>query len=414
MERRTVCGADDHPATTREPRMGRRPIRVLHVITRMILGGAQENTLLSCALIDRGSFPSEILAGPETGVEGELFSEARRRGVDVHVEPALVREIHPFKDAIALARMTRFLERSRYDIVHTHTSKAGVLGRLAAHRARVPIVIHTAHGWPFRPDQSRPVFWTWLQVERRCARWTHAIVDVAESVREDARVHGVGHPDHHVVIRSGVELEPYRDASITRAEARARAGVPEQAFVVGCVGRLNPQKQPFDLLASFARLVERRPDAHLVVVGDGELRARVEARMRALGLAERVHLLGLRHDVPTLLRAFDVFALPSLWEGLPRVFSQAMAARLPIVANRVNGAAEAVESGVTGWLVPLGDRDAFADRLLDLASNPERARCMGERGRERIEAFSAARMVRQLEELYHRLAVERGIVPDAR
>jgi glycosyltransferase involved in cell wall biosynthesis len=390
---------------------GPRPIRVLHLITRMIVGGAQENTLLSCALIDRERFPSEILSGPQTGAEGELHSEARARGVPVTIEPALVREWHPVKDLVALFRLTRRLRREGWDVVHTHASKAGILGRIAAHLAGVPVIIHTAHGWAFTPGQPWWLFQLYVGFERLCGHWSQAIVVVAERDREEALELGIGRPERYVLIRSGIEIAAYRDVTIAAAAARERIGLPAEGFVVGFVGRLSEQKAPLDLLAAFERLAAARPDAHLVLVGDGGLRPQVEDAIERSGLGSRIRLLGLRRDVPELLRAFDVLALPSRWEGLPRVFPQAMAASLPIVATRVDGAVEAIVPGESGWLVDVGDTAALAGRLIELAADPARARQMGARGRERVDEFSAERMVRQLEELYERLARERGLVP---
>jgi glycosyltransferase involved in cell wall biosynthesis len=187
-------------------------------------------------------------------------------------------------------------------------------------------------------------------------------------------------------------------------------GVPPDAFIVGQVGRLTRQKAPLDLLEAFERLARVRPDAHLVFLGDGPLRPVLEAGARSAGLEERVHILGMRRDVPQVLRAFDVLALASRWEGLPRVLPQAMAAGLPIVATRVAGVPEAVADGENGWLVEPGDADAFGERLLRLAADPGMARRMGEAGRAKVEEFSADRMARQLERLYERLARETGIL----
>jgi glycosyltransferase involved in cell wall biosynthesis len=389
--------------------LSERPLRVLHVITRMIVGGAQENTMLSCALIDRERFPSELLTGTETGAEGELLTETRARGVTIHLEPALVRAIHPWRDAVALGRMARFIEHGRYDVVHTHCSKAGILGRIAARMARVPVIVHTYHGLPWNPTYSGPFnrFVTWI--ERACTRADAALVVVAEADRVEVLTRDVGRPDQFTLIRSGIEIEAYRDVATSRGDARARVPVPEDGFVVGSVGRLSLQKAPLDLVSAFARLARSRPDAHLVMVGDGPLRAEVEAAVASAGIADRVHLVGLRRDVPELLRAFDVFALASRYEGLPRVFPQAMAAGLPIVATHVDGAADVVVPGENGFLVEVGDLDGFARRLGDLAADRARARAMGERGRERVEEFSAHRMVRQLEELYGRMARAKGL-----
>ena len=389
--------------------MSGRPLRVLHVITRMIVGGAQENTMLSCALVDRARFPSEILTGPQTGPEGSLHEETRLRGVTLHVEPALVREVHPVKDALALVRLVRFLRGGRYDVVHTHSSKAGILGRIAAHLAGVPVVVHTAHGWGFTPEQPRHVFRFYVWLERRCARWCRTLIVVAQSDREEGLKLGIGRREQYALIRSGIEIEAYRDVAVTPAEARRAIGVPVDAFVVGSVGRLSRQKAPLDLLAAFEDLARGLADAHLVMVGDGPLRGELEAAVARAGLRDRVHLLGLRRDVPVLLRAFDVLALASRWEGLPRVFPQAMAAGLPVVAARVDGAADAVVPGETGWLVDVGDPAGLARRLLELAQDPGRARNMGAAGRARVEEFSASRMARQLEELYLRLAREAGV-----
>jgi glycosyltransferase involved in cell wall biosynthesis len=382
-----------------------KPIRVLHVITRMILGGAQENTLLSCSLIDRAGFPSEILCGPETGAEGSLHDDCRLSSVTLHLEPALRRSVHPWHDFIALLRLTHFIRRGHYDVVHTHSSKAGVLGRVAARLAGAPVVVHTVHGWPFSQEES-PVHRTvWVNLERFCARLADAIVVVGSADQEKGLELGIGRPDQYHLIRSGIDVEYYRGAGIDRGQVRSRLGLPRDAFVVGSVGRLSRQKAPLDLLGAFEPVARARPDAHMVIVGDGPDRPAVEAAVRNSRLDGRIHLAGLRRDVPALMCAFDVFALASHWEGLPRVLPQAMAAGLPIVASRANGVPDAVVNGENGWLVDVGDVAGLSRRLLELSQDPSRARRMGERGRERAEEFSARRMVDQLTVLYRRLVL---------
>jgi glycosyltransferase involved in cell wall biosynthesis len=328
----------------------------------------------------------------------------------MHIEPWLVREIHPFKDLVAFFRLWAFLRRHRFDVVHLHSVKAVVLGTPAAKLAGVPVILHTLHGVPWNPAQRWPLPQIAAWSERWCARWSDAVVVVAAPDRDEALAHGVGTPDQYVLIRSGIEIEAYRDVPIERAEARRRIGVPAEAFVVGSVARLSPQKAPLDLFTAFEKLARRHPEAHLVMVGDGPLRAEFEAAVARAELGARVHLLGLRRDVPELLRAFDVMALASHYEGLPRVFPQAMAAGLPIVATGVDGAVDAIVPGETGWMVEVGDLEGLATRLLALADDPAAARRMGECGRARVEEFSARRMVRQLEELYARLAVRKGLI----
>ncbi|MCC6348648.1 MAG: glycosyltransferase family 4 protein [Candidatus Eisenbacteria bacterium] len=382
-------------------------MRVLHVITRMIVGGAQENTMLSCALVDPVRFPSVLLTGPETGVEGELHGEAAARGVTVRVEPHLVRRLSPWHDLRALWRIYRLLRRERFDVVHTHSSKAGILGRLAARLAGVPIVVHTVHGWSFNDHQPRYVRALYVQLERWCAPLASALVVVGTPDQAAGVALGIGRPDQYELIRSGIEIEAYRDVALDRAGARERLGLPAEAFVFGSVGRLGEQKSPLDLLRAFERVAGACPGAQLVYVGDGPQRNALIAAIERAGLAGRVHLAGLRRDVPELLRAFDVFVLASRWEGLPRVFPQAMAAGLPIVATRVDGAPDAVIPGETGWLVEVGDVEGLARRMTELANDGGTAARMGAAGRARVDPFSATRMVRQLEALYTRLAEER-------
>ena len=384
-----------------------RPVRVLHVITRMIVGGAQENTLLSCALIDRERFPSEIICGPETGAEGSLHDDCRRHGIPLHFEPALRRSIHPVMDLLALGRLARFIRRGRYDVVHTHSSKAGIVGRIAARLAGAPVVVHTVHGWPFSRDESRWGRTLWRNLERRFAGLADALVVVGSPDREEGLALGIGRPHQYHLIRSGIDVGFYRGRGADRVEVRSRMGIAPDAFVIGSVGRLSRQKAPLDLLAAFEPVARAVPDAHLVIVGDGPDRAAVEDAVQRSRLDGRVHLPGLRRDVPAFLSAFDVFALASHWEGLPRVLPQAMAAGLPIIANRANGVPDAVTDGENGWLVNVGDVAGMSRRLLEFAQDRPRAREMGKRGFQRVDEFSARRMVDQLAELYSELAQRR-------
>ena len=392
------------PAHTRAAR----PLRVLHVITRMMVGGAQENTLLSCALIDPVLYPSTLLTGPETGQEGSLHEEAAARGVHVIVEPNLVRRISPWHDLVATLRLLRIIRAGHYDIVHTHSSKAGILGRIAARLAGVPVIVHTAHGWGFNDHQPWYVYWLYVVLERMCAPFTDALVVVGAPNREKGLALGIGHAEQYRLIRSGIEVQAFRDVRTPRDEARRRLGLPRDAFVIGSVGRLEGQKAPLDLLAAFLPVAAEHPGALLVYVGEGSWRGELEAAIARAGLPARVHLAGLRRDVPELLRAFDVFALASRWEGLPRVFPQAMAAGLPIVATRVDGAPDAVTPGENGWLVEVGDMATMARYLRTLAGDPAMARRMGAAGRARVDEFAVERMVEALAELYTTLSADGG------
>lgn len=394
-----LCG-EAQPARTPRPA---RPRRVLHIITRMIVGGAQETAMLICAMSDRSRFDCEILTGTETGPEGELYGECRERGVPLHFEPLLVRRIDPARDLLTLFRLARFIRRGRYDIVHTHSSKAGVLGRLAARIAGVRTVVHTVHGWGFNAQQPGYESRLYVLLERWCARHCQALVTVSDADRAMGLALGIGRPGQYRCIRSGIELERFSVSLPGRGPLERELGLPGDAFVIGSIARLSPQKAPLDMIDAFEVVARTHSHAHLVMVGDGPLRAAVEQRLAQRGLAGRAHLLGLRHDVPELLRSFDVLALSSHWEGLPRVFPQAMSAGLPIVTTRFGGAADAVTDGENGFVVEIGDTQAMAEKLIALGSDPQAAQRMGECGRQRVQPFSARQMLDQVERLYEEL-----------
>jgi glycosyltransferase involved in cell wall biosynthesis len=380
-----------------------RPIRLVNVITRLIVGGAQETALDSCARFDRSRIDPLLITGPQTGSEGELFGEAKARGVEVVIEPSLVRELNPLKDPVSVARLVAQFRRLRPDIVHTHSSKAGIVGRIAARLAHVPHVVHTVHGWGFHPRQRWAERALYQTLERACAPLADALVVVAEPNRAQGLALGIGRPEQYHLIRSGIEIAPYAAAPDERERMRAALGIAPHEFVFGNVGRLSEQKSPLDLVAAFVAVATRRPEARLVLVGDGPLKGDVERMIREAGLGARVHLAGLRRDVPAFLGAFDAFVLSSRWEGLPRVMPQAMAAGLPLIATATDGTPEAVREGETGWLVAPADPAALADRMERLLADPARARAMGARGKECVAEFSAERMVERLETLYREL-----------
>ena len=387
-----------------------RKTRVLHVITRLIIGGAQENTMLAAALLDKRRFHVEVISGPQTGPEGSLIDEVRQRHIPLTILPDLRREISPIHDLKALLKLTRLARQGRYDIIHTHSSKAGILGRLAAWMAGVPIIVHTVHGWGHHPTsawgQHPLVRRFYILLEQIIQRITDKLIVVSPRNTEKGLADGIATPDKYITIRSGIELDRFRQPARPREAVRAELGIPLDSAVVGTVTRLSFQKAPLDFVAAVAQVAAQRPDVHFVIVGDGPLRADVEARVAALELTERIHLTGLRRDVPDLMHSFDVFALSSLWEGLPRVLPQAMAAGLPIVATAVDGNAEAVTDGVNGRLVPPGDPTLLAQAVIEMLRDPEMMAQMGAAGRERAGEFGAQKMVNDIAELYTRLVAE--------
>lgn len=384
-------------------------IRVLHPITRMIVGGAQETAMLTAELMDKSRWTVHVICGPQIGPEGSLIEETRQRGVRLDIEPALVREVHPFKDVAALIRLIGHIRRGGYTIVHTNSSKAGILGRWAARLAGVPLILHTVHGWGHHERQRAVVRAFYILLEKMTLPITDRLIAVSPLNVEKGLEAGIGGPADYVVIRSGIELERFGHPQQPPQEIRAALDIPAQATVVGTVTRLSPQKAPLDFVRAVALIGQDRPETRFVIVGDGPLRPQVEALIAELGLADRLILTGLRRDVPELMAAFDIFVLSSLWEGLPRVLPQAMATGLPIVATAIDGNAEAVQDGVNGYLTPPGNPEALAQAIIQLVDDDRLRARMGQAGRRMAPEFGAQKMVDDIAALYTELLAEKGI-----
>jgi glycosyltransferase involved in cell wall biosynthesis len=352
-----------------------------------------------------GAFDAELFFGPTYGAEGSLVEDARRQGLVLRKIPTLLREVNPLADPCALAHLTYAFARGRYDVVHTHSSKAGILGRVAARAARVPIVVHTVHGWGFNDEGAslQPAF---VRAERWCAPLADALIAVSEDAVTEALRRGVGRPEQYTVIRSGVDLTRFARPTGSTRRLREELGIPETARIVGSVMRLSPPKDPMGLVDLLAGVIARIPDVVLVIVGEGPMRAALEDHVATRRLSDRVYLPGLRSDVPEFLALFEVFVFSSGFEGLPRVVPQAMAAGLPVVATDVGGIREAVIDGGTGYLVAPGDREALVARTAELLIDGDRARTMGTAGRAHATRFDARTMIAEIEALYHRLLAE--------
>lgn len=388
-----------------------RRLKVLHIITHLALGGATETVLTCCRLADPAGFEMSVLSGKTSSEEATLDAAARRDGIALHHLPSLVRAIRPIADLRAYRDLVAWLRRFRPDIVHTHGSKAGFLARMAARAAGVPIVVHTIHGWGHHERQNPLVRRIYVALERRAARLTDCLVAVAAANRDKGLADGIGLEKQYVVIHSCIDIAAFRDVVVDAPALRAALGIPPEVPVVGTIGRLAPQKAPQDFVRMAALVHARRPDAHFVWVGGGPLDAAMRARIHDAGLDDTVHLLGYRDDVPQLLRIMDIFALTSLWEGLPRVFAQAMCAALPIVATLVDGAPEAITQGENGFLVAPQDMEAMAAHVLSLLNDPALRRTLGQRGRAMADPkFNEQHMARQIEALYLRLAREKGLL----
>jgi glycosyltransferase involved in cell wall biosynthesis len=349
-------------------------IRVAQVITRFIAGGGGV-ALRGALALDPDRFETVIITGPG----GPLAERASAAGFEVLILRHMRPEFAP-AEAFAGAREIRtLLEVGRFDVVHTHSSKAGALGRFAARAAGVPAVVHTFHGFPFHDFQSPLRRTAYIAAERRLGRITDRFIAVGVSVAAEAVRLGLAAPERMRVIPVSVDGRSVVQTPQTRARARQLLGIPEQAELIGTVGRIDSQKAPHHFVEAMALM--RRPDVHAVWIGDGPLRSQTESLIRRRGLGGRVHLVGERSDVADLLPGLDVFVMTSLYEGLPCAIVEAMRCGLPVVASAVNGVPELVVPGQTGLLVPPARPAAVAAAVGHLLDHPDVRGQMAHQGR---------------------------------
>jgi glycosyltransferase involved in cell wall biosynthesis len=387
-------------------------MRVTHVITRLIVGGAQENTVASVlGLRERPGVEVKLISGPTTGPEGSIEPEAAAITGLLAIVPDLVRPIHPLKDWMALRRLTRLFRQQRPDIVHTHSGKAGILGRLAARRAAVPVSIHTIHGPSFGVFQGMAANAAFRAAERLAGRFTTHFVVVANAMADQYLAAGIGQRDQYSRIFSGFPLEPYLSASNDPA-LRERLGITASDFVVGKIARLFKLKGHEDLFAVAPELIRKCPRLKFLLVGDGEWRSRFEQMAKSLGVENHFIFTGLvpPREVARYVGIMDALVHLSLREGLPRALPQALAAGKPVVAYDCDGAREVCLDGETGFLLKPRDLDGLTAKLHVLAGNPDLGRRLGQRGRGLVKQwFPVERMIDDLYSLYRKLLNERPV-----
>ncbi len=381
-------------------------MHICHVITRLIIGGAQENTLLTCEGLHARGCRVTLIAGPTRGPEGSLVSRARAGGYEYVEVPELIRAVNPWMDFRARRLIEMELRDRRPDVVHTHSSKAGIIGRLAAADASVPHIVHTIHGMSFNRTQPWAVrtLYTWL--EWYAARSSSAIVTVADAMIEQAVAARIAPRHKFSTVYSGMEVGRFTPSAPRRAAARQAWGVGPNDVVVGTIARLFRRKGYEQLLPIMARAAAAEPRLRFVWVGDGAQRGDYEAELRRLGLRERTVLTGLvpPECVPDQLAGFDILAHTSQWEGLPRAVVQGLLMHVPAVAFAIDGTPEVVLDGQTGRLIGLNDLDAFAAALVELACDEPQRQRLARAGRQHCLArFDATTMVEELERLYQRL-----------
>jgi len=382
-------------------------MKIVHIITRLVVGGAQENTLLSCEGQHDLGHDVTLITGPGLGPEGTLIDRARAHGYRVIELPMMRRDLHPLRDIDTYRQLKKHLREIRPDVVHTHSSKAGIIGRWAARRALrdndKTRIVHTIHGLAFTASTSRVVNTTYRWLENFTALVTHKIVCVADAMAAQSLAGGVGKKEQYTTVYSGMDTRPFVSPPVSREEARAALRIRPDDVVVGTIARLFHLKGHDDLLALAPRLCEELPALKFLWVGGGLLREAFEKHIAALGLRDRFVLTGLvpPTKIPELVGAMDILVHPSRREGLARALPQGQLAGCPVVTYDIDGNREGLIDGSTGYCLPPFDVDALGDRVAELVCDADRRRTMGQRGR----AFALARfdtrvMIDGLEKVY--------------
>jgi glycosyltransferase involved in cell wall biosynthesis len=381
-------------------------LKITHIITRLIVGGAQENTIATVlGLRQKPGIEVKLISGPTTGPEGSLESEAAKVPSLLTIVPELVRPVHPLKDFIALRKLEKILREQKPDIVHTHSGKAGVLGRIAAKRASVPIIIHHIHGPSFGNFQGAGANFIFTAAEKHAAKATDHFFCSASAMTKLYLAAGIGRPEMFTRIFSGFNLEPFKNATNDPA-FRRQLGLAENHFVIGKIGRIFKLKGHADLLTAFAGILPEIPRARLLFVGDGALRGEIERQIRTLGLDGKVVFAGLvpPGEIARYVGIMDCVAHLSYREALSRVLPQALAAGKPVVAYDFDGADEVCLENQTGFIVPTGDTATAARRLLTLAKDPALRKEFGRRGAAFVrDNFSVEKMVNDQYTVYMNL-----------
>jgi glycosyltransferase involved in cell wall biosynthesis len=386
-------------------------IRVGHVITRFHGAGGAKNTILTCAGLDKTKYDVDLIVGASAD-----RWRAQGYGINWIQAPNLVRRAHPLKDWRAAQTLKRLFLKRQYHIVHTHLGKAGILGRWAAHQARVPIVIHGLHGGTFNPTQNalENAFYRWI--EKKAMLWTDKVISVGEDLMQRYLDAGVGAPKDYVIIHSGMDLSAFRQAAIRRdfirIAKRHELGLPANAFIAGYIAALEWRKGHRHLINMMQQLAPHHPNLHMIFAGEGFSAQRLKALVARTGQTERIHFLGYRNDVPEIMAMLDVKLFVSEREGLPQVLVQANTVGIPILAFEAEGIREVVHDGFNGYVFRQGDIHGLSQALIQFIENPSLARQMGQRGQRLVDdRWDIVTMQRKTEALYEQLLKEKLGLP---
>ncbi|MGA1791404.1 MAG: glycosyltransferase family 4 protein [bacterium] len=380
-------------------------VKVIHIITKLELGGAQQTTLYTLANLDQSHFIPVLICGPD----GILLSDAYKiPKLRIHICNHLIRPVAPVHDCTALIILWRILRKERAAhkgmvIVHTHSSKAGILGRWAAFLAGIPIRIHTVHGFGITPDQPFFMRWIFTLAERLTRPITTRMIYVSRKNLEQGTHLGISEPRNSLIIRSGIDRASFSEARNDGSSVKDALQIPGESKVIGMIACFKPQKAPLDFIRMAHLVSLKLPGTHFLLVGDGVLRGSIERMIKELGIQKNVHLTGWRRDIPRLLSVMDIMALTSLWEGLPKVVVEALLMGIPVVATQTAGVDEVIRDGITGFIVPQSRPDIMATRIIEMLENPEKMRRMEKASPSLSDEFNLDKTVLIQEVLYQDL-----------
>ncbi|MBC8202325.1 MAG: glycosyltransferase family 4 protein [Planctomycetes bacterium] len=384
-------------------------MRIMHISTRLILGGSQENTILSCEGQAEAGNEVSLVYGPIYGPEGSLRERAEAHGgIDLIETPNLVRELAPMRDYRCYKDIKRLIRFWKPDVVHTHSSKAGIIGRAAAWNLHIPCVVHTIHGLPFHPYEKPWKNKIYIASERWAAKRCHRIACVADAMRDQALAKNIGKQEQFSTIYSGMEVETYLSPTRDRKAMREELGIEKDDFVIGTISRLAEHKGHDDILDAIGTELLANATMKLLWVGDGWWRERLENRISEMGIEKQVVFAGLvqPETIADYIGAMDVLVHPSYREGLPRTVVQAMLGGKPVIATNVDGTREVCIPERTGYLIEVGDHVALRNAVLELQASPNKRATLGAAGRSLCkEQFAANKMVQDLDKLYREVLV---------
>ena len=388
-------------------------IKVLHIITRLDKGGSAENTFLTIMGLYENGYEVSLMSGPVEEPRQDRGEQIRKQGMRYIFIPELVRTVSPLKDLKALFKIYRYLRKERFDIVHSHTSKAGLLGRLAAKLAGVPIIIHTPHGHVFFGYFGLVKTKLFIFVERMSSRLADKIIALTSREKKDHLLFNIANEDKFVVINSGVDLNKFKTLPLNEIQNfKRKLGIPENSLIVGTVGRLVPIKGPAFLIEAAKLIVPKYPSTLFIFTGDGHLKQELKKKTLEMGIEDNIIFLGWRDDVARIISIYDILVLPSLNEGMGRVLVEAMALGKPIVASDIGGIPDLITHGKNGFLVPPKSPELLAKYIQILIEKKERRESMGQTGKKNALNFSRESMVERITALYKELLTQRHILLD--